>query len=260
MAASARQCSASCVLPALFGDGGQFLRRQHKQAGDEDRLGDFAVLVGCGLERLARRVGKAVEVQAIVPVGAADERQAVRAEAFERVIEAAAQVFVKRLLGAGLVLELHRLVEDAPVAGFLEVSRDAEDEPVRVVVETAADVVVAAFGERLILVERAAGLELRGRDVEDAFAGAGGDHLDEAEQVLVGIAEAEAAADAGFVERGRARHVERGHALVGVPDVDHAVGVDVGRLHLINAEQCVPVLAQRLRRPRRRSCRRDISR
>ena len=58
-----------------------------------------------------------------------------RAEAFERVIETAAQMFVKRLLGAGFVLELHRLVENAPVAGLLEVSGDAEDEPVRVVVE-----------------------------------------------------------------------------------------------------------------------------
>ena len=173
MAASARQRSASVVQTALCRDGRQFLRRQHKQAGDEDRLGDLAVLVGRGLERLAGRVGETVEVQAIIPVGAADERQAVRAEAFEGVIETAAQVFVKRLLGAGLVLELHRLVEDAPVAGFLEVGRDAEDQPVRVVVETAADVVVAAFGERLILVEGAAGLELRGREVEDAFAGAG---------------------------------------------------------------------------------------
>ena len=248
------------ALPAFLRDGGEFLPGQHEQAGDENRLGDLAVLVGRGLERLARRVGETVEVQAIVPVGAADERQAVRAEAFERVIEAAAQVFVERLLGAGLVLELHRLVEDAPVAGFLEVGRDAEDEPVRVVVEAAADVVVAALGERLILVERAAGLELRGGDVEDAFAGAGRNHLDEAEQVLVRIAEAEAAADAGFVERRRARHVERGHALVGVPDVDHAVGVDVGRLHLVNAEQAVPILAQALERPPRRSCRRDISR
>ena len=94
---------------------------QHEQAGDEDGLGHFAVLVGRGLERLARRVGKTIQVQAIVPVGAADERQAVRTDAFERVIETAAQVLVKRLLGAGFVLELHRLVENAPVAGFLEV-------------------------------------------------------------------------------------------------------------------------------------------
>ena len=235
------------VLAAIFRHGGQFLPGQDKQAGDEDRLGNLAVLVGGGLERLAGRVGKTVQVQAIVPVGAANERQAVRAEAFQGVIEAAAQVLVERLLGAGFVLEGHRLVQDAPVAGFLEVGRDAQDEPVRIVVEAAADVVVPALGERLILVEGPAGFQLRGRDVEDAFARAGRHHLDKSEQVLVRVAEAQAAADARFVERRRARHVERGHALVGVPDVDHAVGVDVGRLHLINAEQAVPILPQGLK-------------
>ena len=142
--------------------------------------------------------------------------------------------------------------------GFLEVSGDAEDQPVRIVVEIAADVIVAALGERLILVIRAAGLELRGRQVEDAFARARGNHVDEAEQILVGIAEAQAAADARFVKRGRARHVERGHALVGVPDVDHPVGVDVGRLDLIDAEQVVPILAQASEGGRPPFCRRDI--
>ena len=234
------------VLTALFRDGSKFLPDHYKQACDEDRFGNLAVLVRRGLERLARRVREAVEIQAVVPVGSTDERQAVRTDTFEGVIETAAQVFVKRLLGARFVFELHRFVEDAPVAGFLEVGRDAQDEPVRIVVEAAADVVVPAFGERLILVERAAGLELRGRDVEDAFAGAGRDHLDKAQQVLVRITETQTPADAGFVERRRARHVERGHALVGVPDVDHAVGVDVGRLHVINAEQAVPIFPQRL--------------
>ncbi len=115
-----------------------------------------------------------------------------------------------------------------------------------IVVETAADVVVAAFGQGLILVECAAGLELRCRQVEDALAGAGRDHVHEAEQVLVRIAEAQAASDARFVKRGRARHVEGGHALVGVPDVDHAVGVQVGRFHLIDIQQAVPIFPQRL--------------
>ena len=167
-------------------------------------------------------------------------------EAVERVVEAALQVLVERLLGAGLVVVGDRLVEDRPVAGLLEVGRDADDQPVRIVVETAADVVVAALGERLVLVISAAGGQLRGGQVEDALAGARRDHVHEAEQVLVGVAEAQAAADAGFEERRRARHVERGHALVGVPDVDHAVGVHVGRVDLADAEQAVPVGAQLL--------------
>jgi len=77
---------------------------------------------------LAGGVGEAVEVEAIVPVGAANERQAVGAEAFESVMATAAQVFVERALGTGFVLERHRFVQDAPVAGFLEVGGDAEDE------------------------------------------------------------------------------------------------------------------------------------
>ena len=119
-----------------------------------------------------------------------------------------------------------------PIAGFLDVGGDAQHQPERVVVEVAADVVVAALGQRLILVERAAVFQLRGGQIEHALAGARGNHLDEAEQVLVGIAETQAASDAGFVEGGRTRHIERGHALVGVPDVDHAVGVQVRGLHL----------------------------
>ena len=86
--------------------------RQHEQPGDEDRLGHLAVLVVGGLERLAGRVGEAVQVQAVVPVGAADQRQAVRPEPVERVADAALQVLVERRLAAGLVVVGHRLVED----------------------------------------------------------------------------------------------------------------------------------------------------
>ena len=55
-------------------------RHADEQPGDEHRLGDAAVRLLGGLERLVRRLGEAVEVQAVVPVGAADERQAVRPE------------------------------------------------------------------------------------------------------------------------------------------------------------------------------------
>jgi len=49
---------------------------EHKQPSDENGFGNLAVFVGRGLEGLARRVGEAVQVEAIVPIGAADERQA----------------------------------------------------------------------------------------------------------------------------------------------------------------------------------------
>ena len=153
-------------------------------------------------------------------------------------------MLVQRLLGTRLVVVRHWLVEDAPVARLFEIGGNADNQPVRIVVEVAADVVVAALGERLVLVIRAAGSELRGRQVDDALAGARRVHLDESQQVLIGVAEAQAAADARLVERRRARHVERRHALVGVPDIHHAVGVRIGSPHVENAEQSVPVSAQ----------------
>ena len=86
----------------MLGDVGEFAAGEHKQPGDEDGLGNLAVLVGGGLEGLARRIGEAVQVEAVVPVGAADQRQAMRPEALERVAEAALQMLVERRFGAGL--------------------------------------------------------------------------------------------------------------------------------------------------------------
>jgi hypothetical protein len=80
--------------------------------------------------------------------------------------------------------------------------------------------------------ERAAVLQLCRRDIQDTLAGAFGDHVNEAEQILGRITEAHAAPDAAFEVGCRAAHVERHHALVGIPDVDHAIGVLVGRGHL----------------------------
>ena len=61
------------------------------------------------------------------------------------------------------------------------------------------------------------------------------------EQVLVGIAEAHAAADARFKVGGGAGEVEGDHHLVGVPDVDHAVGMEVGVSTVNLSEQSLPV-------------------
>ncbi len=144
---------------------GNLLGRQHEQAGDENRFGYLAFLVGGGLERLARRIGEAVQVETVVPIGAADQRQTMRAKPFERVMETAPQVLIQRLRAARLVVELDRLVENAPVAGLFQVGRDANDQPVRIVVEVAADVVVSLFGQRLVLVIGAARGKLRSRQV-----------------------------------------------------------------------------------------------
>ena len=68
--------------------------------------------------------------------------------------------------------------------------------------------------------------------------------MDKAHEVLVGVAEAHATADAALEERGRAGEVEGDHALVLVPDVHHAVELVVGCLHLIDVKQLVPVVAE----------------
>src|SRR5207237_398391 len=85
---------------------------------------------------------------------------------------------------------------------------------VLVVVEPAAQVIVAALGERLILGVRAAVRKLRGGDIDDAFASALRHEVHEAEQILIRIAEAHAAPNARLEIRGATRHVEGDHALV----------------------------------------------
>ena len=90
--------------------------------------------------------------------------------------------------------------------------------------------------------------ELRRGDVEDAFAGAFGNLMHEAEQVLRRIAEAHAAPDAALEHGGRTAHVERDHALIGIPDIDHASQLLVGRGQHIGGQQVVPMLLQRVKR------------
>src|ERR1017187_11008996 len=110
-----------------------------------------------------------------------------RAKALQRIAEAASQVIAEWDLGAGFVVELHRLLEDAPIPGLFQVRGDADDEPVRIVVEAAANVVVASLGQRLVLVVGSAGRQLRGCQVKDAFTGARWNHVDKAQQILVRI-------------------------------------------------------------------------
>ena len=190
------------------------------------------------------RLREAVQVQAVVPVGAADERQAVGAEVVEDVVERALQVLEERRRVLRVVVEGHRLLQDPEVARLLDVGRRPRDEPERVVVEARPDVVVPPLRERLVLVVGAAVRLLGGGDVEDALPRPRRDEVHEAEQVLVRVAEAHAAADAGLEVRGRARHVEGDHALVGVPDVDHPVETLVAGLHRVLRQHLRPVLAQ----------------
>ena len=109
----------------------QFAPGQHKQPGDEDRLGNLAVLIGGGLEGLTGSIREAIEVETIVPVRAADQRQSMRSKPVESVAEAALQVLIERRFGAGFVVVRNGLVENAPVASLLQIGSDAHDQPMR---------------------------------------------------------------------------------------------------------------------------------
>ncbi len=115
---------------------------------DSATLPSLLVVVWKTLPGFPRRV----QVETVVPIRPADQRQAVRADALERIADAALQVLVKRRLAARLVIIGHRLIQNRPVAGLFEIGRHAEHQPERIIVEIAADVVVAALGEGLVLV------------------------------------------------------------------------------------------------------------
>src|SRR5208283_1351971 len=141
----------------MLSDIREFAASEHKQGGDENGFGNRAVFVRGGLEGLPGRVGEAIQVEAIVPIGAPDERQAMGTETIERVAKTALQMLVERRFGAGCIVIGHWLIQDAPVSSLFDIGADSDNEPVRIIVKAAADIVIAALGERLILVISAAG-------------------------------------------------------------------------------------------------------
>src|ERR1035441_10512267 len=88
------------------------------------------------------------------------------------VAKASLQVVVKSRLGARLVVVGHWLVQNAFVAGFLQIGGNADDKPKWIVVETTTNVVVAALSKRLVLVIGATAHKLRRGQVQDALASA----------------------------------------------------------------------------------------
>ena len=155
-----------------------------------------------------------------------------RPKPVERVLEATLQVLIQRLFRSRRIIVGNRSIEDAPIARLLQVCRDAKDQPVRVIIEITAHVVVAALRKWLVLVVRAATRQLRGGQIEYPLSRPRRNHMHEAKQILIGITEAHAAPNAAFKVRSRTAHVEGHHALIGIPDVDHAIGVFIGRIDL----------------------------
>ena len=142
-----------------------------EHARDENAFGHRAFAGAGDLEALAGVLGEAVQVQAVVPVSAADEGQAVGAEVGAGEAEAAAQMLHEGLCLARIVVKGDGLVQNGPVAGLAEIGGGACDEPERVIVEAGSNIAVALFGQGLILVVGAAILELGGGDVQNAARG-----------------------------------------------------------------------------------------
>ncbi len=163
------------------------------------------------------------------------------AEVVRHVLEADFQVVQQGDLRPGLVVERDRLLQDAEIAGFPDIGNRTEDKPQRVVVETAADVVVAPLGQGLVLMVAAAIRELRGGNVDDPLPRPLRDEMDDAGEVLVGIAEAHAPADAALEIAGAPAEEEGDHALVLVPDVHGPVQLRHVRFHGETPQEVVPV-------------------
>ena len=65
--------------------------------------------------------------------------------------------------------------------------------------------------------------KLDGGDIDDALSGPLRDHMDETQEILTGVSEAHPPAGACLVVAGTSAHVKGDHALILVPDIDHAV-------------------------------------
>src|SRR5690554_4592138 len=147
----------------------------------------------------------------------------------------------ERHLGARLVVEGYGLVQYREVTRLLYISGCTEDQPERVIVKAAPNLIVSFPGEGLVLVVAGAIGELRGGDVDDPLAGPLGDLMYKAKQILVGVAEAHAASDTALEVRCGAGEAEGDHALVLVPDVHHPVQPLLLCLYTEAAQQLIPV-------------------
>ena len=112
------------------------------------------------------------------------------------------QVLEEGDLRAWLVVKRHHFIENREVARLLDIGNGTEDEPAGVVVETTADVVVSTLGEWLVLVVAATVRELCRCDIDDTLTGTWWYLMNEAHEVLVGVAETHATSHTALEEGG----------------------------------------------------------
>ncbi len=94
----------------------------------------------------------------------------------------------------------------------------------------------------------AAVFKLHGGDIQDADPRPFGHHVHKAEQILATIAEAHAPARAALEIAGAAAQVEGDHALIGMPEVDHAVEGGVAALQGKAAQEALPIFFEFVKR------------
>ena len=181
-------------------------------------------------------------------------RHAVAAQVMHGKVDRALQVLEDRALVP--VGEGDNLVQEGGIAGFGDVFVHSWEQPqcvVRAVMRMPGGFDVG-FVLRLVLVarivavldQRQAGavMHLRAQHEADAFLGHFGIQVDDALDVLDGVAVTVAVALAAVNEARRAGPDEGGEALEGVPGVDHFIEVRVRRLDVQVAELAVPVADQ----------------
>ena len=212
--------------------------------GNKDALGNGSFAGTGGLEAFARLLAETVQVQAVIPVGTPDQRQTVRTLVGAQIAEAAAQMLQQRLGKAVIVVKIDLLVQNGVVTRFAQIGVHGGDQPQRVIVEAGANVHIALFRQRLVLVVGAAVGELGGGNVQDALPRAGGDQMHKPQKVLAGITEAHTAAGAALIIAGGAAHIKGDHTLVLVPDIDHTVELFVAALDRVGGQKPVPVRVQ----------------
>ena len=234
------------IQPLGLADFGIFPAVQHEHTTDEHRFCHGALGGTGGLEALPRLLAEAVQVQAVVPVGTANQGQTVGTGVGHGEAYAAAQMLHQGHFRAGDIVEGGGVIQDGKVPGLRQIGMGGSHQPQGVVIKARANVVVAPLGQGLVLVIGRAVRPLDGGNVDDSLPGTVGCHVDEAQQILAAVPEAHAPPGAGFKIAGGAAHVIGDHALVLMPDVHRPVQLFVLAGQGVGAQQTAPVGAQRL--------------
>ena len=118
---------------------------------------------------LSGSCGEAIQIQAVIPVGAADLGQSVGSPVVGRIPEPPAEVLHQGCLVGVTGIKGTHFIQDAEVAGLLDIGGGRRDQPEGVIVIKAADG-IAPRGEGLIPVISASVLELGIGDINDTLS------------------------------------------------------------------------------------------